>query len=47
MLTRLTDMSVTAKMDTVECTVKLVSTYNSSINPYMLAGHGVALSVNF
>ena len=35
MLTRLTDMSVTAKMDTADCTVKLVSI--SSIKSCMLS----------
>ena len=35
MLTRLTDMSVTAKMDTVEYTAKMVST--SSIKSCMLS----------
>ena len=44
MLTRLMDISVTARMDTVECAVELVST--CSINSCRcLAGHGIGLSV--
>ena len=46
MLTRLMDISVTARMDTVECAVKLVST--CSFNSYRcLAGHGPVLGFQF